>query len=126
VRRSLLEQFPRADVSASIVWIHMLPDDTMAEAEASAGIIGDPRVRHFHDPRQRMGEAIAADLGWEGQTAWDIYIFYDRDGQWAERPPTPLDFMHQLPWETAHFRTGDALALALGEAMQRLLERAKG
>jgi hypothetical protein len=126
VQRSLLEEFPHADISASIVWIHMLPDDTRAAAEASAGIVTDSRVRHFHDPRQCLGAAIAAGLGWEDQTAWDIYLFYDRDGQWTEQPPAPLDFMHQLPWETAHFRTGESLVLGLREAMRSMLEKSNG
>jgi hypothetical protein len=123
---SVLEESPDADISASIVWIHMLPDDTKAAAEASAGIIVDRRVRHFHDPRQRLGAAIAAGLGWEGQIAWDIYLFYDKDGRWTEGPPAPLDFMHQCPWEPAHFRTGDALVLGLREAMQKMLEKTIG
>jgi hypothetical protein len=126
VRRSILEEFPDADISASIVWIHMLPDDTKAAVEASAGIIADPRVRHFHDPRQRLGAAIAAGLGWEGQTAWDIYLFFGKDGLWTERPPAPLDFMHQLPWEPSRFRTGDALVLGLRETVQKMLEKENG
>jgi hypothetical protein len=122
----VLEEFPDANISASIVWTHMLPDDTKATTEASAGIIVDPRVRHFHDPHQRLGTAIADGLGWEGQIAWDIYLFYDKDGRWTEGPPAPLDFMHQCPWEPAHFRTGDALVLGLREAMQQMLEMANG
>ena len=104
----------------------MLPDDTKAAARASAGIIVDRRVRHFHDPQQRLGAAIADGLGWEGQIAWDIYLFYGKDSRWTEGLPAPVDFMHQLIWEPTHFRTGDDLAKGLGEAMQKMLEKANG
>jgi hypothetical protein len=104
----------------------MLPDDTKAPTDASAGIIVDPRVRHFHDPQQRSGKAIAGGLGWEEQTAWDIYLFYDKASRWTERPPAPLDFMHQLPWDPSRFRTGDALVLGLRETVQKLLEKEIG
>lgn len=126
MRRSVLEGFPDAEISVSVVWIHMLPDDTKKAAKASAPTIDDPRVRHFHDPRQRSGAAIADRLEWETQTAWDIYLFYDKDSRWTERPPAPVDFMHQLIWEPSHFRTGDDLVKGLGEAMQETLEKANG
>jgi len=126
VRRSILEEFPDADISVSVVWIHMLPDDTTAAVKASARIIDDPRVRHFHDPEQRSGAAIADGLEWEGQIAWDIYLFYDKDSRWTEGPPAPVDFMHQLSWEATHFRTGDDLVRELREAMQKMLEKANG
>lgn len=126
MRTSILEEFPDADISVSVVWVDMLPDDTTAGAKASAAIIADPRVRHFHDPRQRLGAAIADGLGWEGQMAWDIYLFYDKDSEWTEGPPAPLDFMHQLSWDASHFRTGDALVEGLREALAKTLAKANG
>ena len=126
MRRSILEEFPDADISVSIVWIQMLPDDTKATAKRSARIIDDPRVRHFYDPEQWSGTAIAGGFDWEGKVAWDVYLFYDRGSQWTEGPPAPVDFMHQLSWEPTHFRTGDDLVLGLRQAMQRMLEKANG
>ncbi len=126
MRRSVLDEFRDADIRASIVWIHMLPEDTKAAAKASAGIIVDRRVRHFHDPRQRLGAAVANGLEWAGQIAWDIYLFYDKDSRWTEGPPAPLDFMHQCRWEPTHFRTGDDLVLGLRKAMQKMLEGTNG
>ena len=104
----------------------MLPDDTKAAAKRSTHIIDDSRVRHFHDPEQRSGVAIADGFDWEGKIAWDIYLFYEKGSAWTERPPAPVDFMHQLSWEPTHFRTGDDLVQELHEAMQRMLEKANG
>jgi len=120
VQRSIIEGFPHADISVSIVWIDMLPKDTETGAEGSAHIIDDPRVRHFHDPARRSGEAIAASLGWKDYVAWDIYLFYQSGSRWLDGPPTPDHFAHQLPRDSAHFRTGDDLVRELREAMKRL------
>jgi hypothetical protein len=98
----------------------MLPEDTDAGAEGSAHIIDDPRVRHFHDPARRSGQAIAASLGWKDYVAWDIYLFYGAGSRWIDEPPSPVHFAHQLPRDSAHFRTGDDLVRELREAMQRL------
>jgi len=121
VQRSIVEGFPHADVSASIVWINMLPKDTEAGAGRSARIINDPRVRHFHDPAKRSGQAIAASLGWTDYVAWDIYLFYEAGRRWLDGPPAPTHFAHQLPRDSAHFRTGDDLTRELREAMNRLI-----
>jgi len=98
----------------------MLSEDTEAEAQRSALIIDDPRVRQFHDPARRSGQAIAASLGWKDYVAWDIYLFYEAGSRWLDGPPAPAHFAHQLPRESAHFRTGDDLVRELREAMKRL------
>ena len=98
----------------------MLPEDTEAGAQRSARIIDDPRVRHFHDPAKRSGRAIAASLGWKDYVAWDIYLFYESGSTWLDGPPAPAHFAHQLPRDSAHFRTGDDLVRELQEAMKRL------
>jgi hypothetical protein len=52
--------------------------------------------------------------------AWDIYLFYEAGSRWIDGPPAPAHFAHQLPGESAHFRTGDDLVRELREAMKRL------
>ena len=127
MRRSILEEFPDAHVVASIVWIHMLSDDTKAAAGSSARILNDPRVRHFHDPNQWAGRAIARSLGLEGEVAWDVYLFYDMDSEWREGPPAPVACTHQLKWlELEHFRTGDDLVKELLNAMRKMLGKTTG
>jgi len=120
VQRSIIEGFPHADISVSIVWINMLPEDTEAHAGRSARIINDPRVRHFHDPAKRSGQAIAASLGWKDYVAWDVYLFYEAGSRWLDGPPAPAYYLHQLPRDPLHFRTGDDLVRELREAMKML------
>ncbi len=95
-----------------MVWIEMLRGDARADIEAVAATMNDPRVRSFHDPMGRAGEAIAVALGAEGNRAWDVYLFFDSEVGWKERPPTPNGWVHQLrdPWaDPARHRHGDQL-----------------
>ena len=125
VQRSIIEDFPHADISISIVWIVILPGDTEVTARESASMFNDPRVRHFYDPEKRLGKAIARSLNWEVGVAWDIYLFYAKGSEWVEDPPPPTDWMHQLSdnWtDRAHFRFGDALVEELHKTMRELME----
>ncbi|MDQ5852244.1 MAG: hypothetical protein M3380_09265, partial [Chloroflexota bacterium] len=64
MRQSIIEGFPQATIGVGIVWINMLTGDTEAAAAESAQIVDDARVRHFYDPEQRAGKAVAQSLGW--------------------------------------------------------------
>jgi hypothetical protein len=111
------------EISISIVWLSILQGDSESSAKESARMFGDPRVRQFYDPYQHAGRAIAGSVGWTGKVAWDIYLFYPLDREWAKRPPIPSVWMHQLrePWaDREHFHAGDDLVKALFEAMKKL------
>jgi len=96
VHDAILRDFPDADISVSVIWIDMLPTDSRLAAEKMAESIRDPRVRHFHDPRTHSaGRAFAPGLIRRGP-AWDIYLFYDKNAEWAEAPPNPVEWWHQL------------------------------
>ena len=93
-------------------------------ARKSASIFDDPRVLQFYDPHRRSGKAVAESIGWEGQVAWDIYLFYAAKGQWVEDPPNPTAWMHQLreSWaDPAHFYTGEDLVRELFKTLKELL-----
>lgn len=127
--KSVLEDFPKADIDVSIIWIDMLRSDNAAAAAKIAKMFDDPRVRQFHDPRDSRlaGKAFAHGLIREGAgVAWDIYMFYDKDARWDEHPPKPIDWMHQLSGgrraDATRFRTGDALVEELHDTMDRLFE----
>lgn len=99
MQKAILDSFPKAEISVSIVWIQMLPSDHLAAAEKIAATMSDPRVRHYYDPRAtlRAGHAFAKGVLNEGAgPAWDVYLFYDRSSEWQEQPPRPVDWMHQL------------------------------
>jgi hypothetical protein len=120
----VLEDFPKANVSVSIVWIDMLPFDNAQAAREAAQMFSDPRVRQFHDPQQLAGRAFAAGLLAPERPAWDIYLFYKRGQAWSDAPPPPVEWMHQLGGrsgaDAARRRTGEELVRELHDSMARL------
>jgi hypothetical protein len=99
VRERILRDFPDAKIRVSVVWIEMLPTDSLDAARAMASEMSDPRVRHFYDPRgtRLAGAALAHGIIGEGRgPAWDVYLFYDSDAHWGDEPPVPVDWCHQL------------------------------
>ena len=124
VQRVIVQDFPLADISVSIVWIDMLARDSEDTARVSAKIVEDPRVRHFHDPERWVGKAIAESLGGQDKVAWDMYLFYTRGSGWDEGPPMPVNWVHQLQgqiWaDPARCHCGSDLVGELGKAMSKL------
>lgn len=56
----------------------------------------DPRVTHYFDPEQRVGEAYREffDLPFP---AWDVWMLYAPGVRWDEpEPPPPTWWEHQL------------------------------
>ena len=122
---SIINKFPDADICISIVWIKKLTGDSEQTAQKAAAKIKDHRAVHFYDSKQRSGKAIANQLGWSGQVAWDIYLFYEAGLEWANNAPQPVYWMHQLKdrWaDKAHYRTGEDLVNELFHAMTGLIK----
>lgn len=120
VQASIINKFPNADISISIVWLKKLSGDSEQTAKKAAAMFKDHRVAHFYDSKKSSGRAIANCLGWTGQVAWDIYLFYEAGVKWTDATPQPAYWMHQLKdsWaDKAHFRTGDGLVRELLNAM---------
>ena len=83
----------------------------------------DHRVVQFYDSKQCSGKVIANCLGWTGQVAWDIYLFYEAGVEWSNAAPQPAHWMHQLKdtWaDRDRLRTGHALVEGLESAMSIL------
>jgi len=118
-----LEKYPDADVSASIIWIPTLDDDSLEAALPSVKFLSDKRIQHYYDPHKKVGKIIADAVGWAGNVAWDIYLFYPPFVEWTERPPKSIYWMHQLTdgWATKDkYRTGDDLKNELLISMAKL------
>jgi len=102
----------------------MLPNDSAEAAQRSARLIQDVRIRHFHNPKRFVGQAIAESIGASGHVAWDMYLFYSGASEWGETPPKPTDWAHQLSDEWAgkdHFAWGGDLNKGLKEIAANLL-----
>ena len=122
MQEAIIDGFPQADISVSLVWIRMLPLDNKATARYRALNLRDPRIRHFFDPHKRVGKAVAQAFGAPGKVAWDMYMFFSAGVEWVSLPPLPAVYVHQLTdgWvdPTRCFR-GEALAKELSNLMSQ-------
>ena len=124
MHENVFGKFPKEDISGSIVWIPILDDDTLDAALPSVKFLNDRRIQHFYDKNQDAGKTIAGGVGWAGNIAWDIYLFFSPFSAWSDTPPKPMYWMHQLTddWATKDkYRTGDILKNELFISMKKLL-----
>ncbi len=125
VQKSVLKDFPDADISVSIVWIQMPGfNDNEKTARKIAGTIEDKRVKHFYDPfpAHLAGKTFGKGLTKRGP-AWDIYFFYDKGQEWTDGPPKPAEWMHQLGGagaDASKFHSGTDLVDQLHETMHKV------
>ena len=119
----MLQEFPRAAITALIVWLRMRDGDN--ETSAGRAIAASPELRaiNFYDPERISGRAVAAVLGARPDSiAWDAYLVYGPGVRWEAGPPAPDDWVHQLQgsrWtDPARHRTGEALLRALRAAVE--------
>lgn len=97
-----LSVFPRAPVSVHILWLLMLPDDSVTAATAMAEDIPDRRVRHYWEgegwpvsaavrPVLNLGPLDTA------YSAWDVYLWYLPGAKWMSHPPRPKAWAFNFP-----------------------------
>jgi hypothetical protein len=124
VHENVFEKYPDADISAAIIWIPMLEDDSLEAALPSVKFLSDKRIQHFYDPHKKVGKLIADSVGWAGNVAWDIYLFYRLFVEWKKTPPKPIYWMHQLTDDWAakcKYRARNDLKNELLISMEKLL-----
>ena len=84
-----------SEFAVFVVWVPMLLTDATATAEgANADLVIDaPR---FWDERRLAAWAVADAIGANGETAWDMYLFFSKDAVWDAACPPPVTWVHQL------------------------------
>lgn len=99
------------DLIVDVVWISVLPNDSLEEARKAQILIPDARAVHFWDGDQALGMVYGQtlDLPNGRDLAWDIYFGFDRGTKWGDTVPIPADFAHQLGIDDQHLREGDGL-----------------
>ncbi|HKQ50279.1 MAG TPA: hypothetical protein VJZ71_19555 [Phycisphaerae bacterium] len=124
VLKEVVEAAPRADVRVIVVWLPMVETDNAKAAREAARMFRDERVTQFYDPQRLLGLAFPRDVfpncihdalratppehpfhadlqAWaesppDQQVMWDAVLFYDRNGEWGERPPKPRRWSKQV------------------------------
>lgn len=127
MQTTVLDAHPQAALSVFVVWVPMLAADSIEAAQEVATLISDARAVHFYDNARRAGALIAASVGGAGAVAWDTYLFYRAGAAWAEVPPPPDRWMHQLGpsvWaDPSRFRWAGSLTAELQAAAVEWLQR---
>jgi len=103
VQQTVIEQMSKKDISVIIVWTNMLKSDDKENAFKAASMFKDPSVVQYFDAENRFGDMVARRLNPQGEKAWDIYMFFDKEDQWSNSIPRPFEYAHQLsesihPW----------------------------
>ena len=112
-------------VEVYAVWIPTWPSDTEEAAVLTSSRLQDPRIHQFWDGDKALGTALKAQLAWDNSPfAWDVYLLYGPRAVWGERPPEPLDWVHQTAEErkgphAKRFRGGH-VRQAVDEMMKNL------
>ena len=126
MQQTVLEAHPQAPLSVFVVWVPLLAADSFEEAQKVAALISDARAVHYYDGARWIGRVIAASVGGVDAAAWDTYLFYRPGAAWAEAPPPPDRWMHQLGpsvWaDPSRFRWAETLTTELHTAAVELLQ----
>jgi hypothetical protein len=97
VVRGIFEKANASDLRGFIVWLPMLPGDSLKAAATQSQAFQDRRVLQGWNGERRVGDLFAEILKLT-RTAWDVYLLYPPNVTWKEkRPPPPSFWMHQLP-----------------------------
>jgi len=80
----------------------------------------DKRVSYFWDGMGELGKSYSGVLQLpKGQPAWDVYLAFNRDVEWKNKPPAPNYWMHQLNGQPAERRlNGDRFAAEMNKLLQ--------
>lgn len=82
------------DVAVYVVWSPQLGAEERHVPDATR-LIPDSRVRHYWDPKMRVGGAYQDELD-VSEPAWDVWMLFARNATWNEAPPSPSWWEHQL------------------------------
>ena len=101
------------------MWTPVIDGDNRDAAIASTKNIYDPRVKHFWDADQSLGNRYGQTISLPNnrELAWDIYFAFDKEVEWADELPQPTDWMHQLGMDERHL-DGEKLR----ESIQKFVE----
>ncbi len=123
VVREIFEKATDDDLQGFIVWLPMLPGDSIEAAATQSQAFQDRRVVQGWDDERQIGDLFAETLKLT-RTAWDVYLLYPPNDTWTEeRPPPPSFWMHQLPSEWGADQELRLDAGRLSDEVFNLLER---
>ena len=86
--REVLERMPEAKLKVLTLWSPILRRDSKGAAERATAYLSDPRTEHFWDLWTFGVRTYTQQFQYpQNKKAWDIFILYDADLTWGEKPP---------------------------------------
>jgi copper chaperone CopZ len=126
IQNTIINKMSSKEIGVIIVWTNMLNTDDKENAYKAASMFKDPSIVQYFDAENKFGDLVAKRLNPNGEKAWDIYMFYDKETAWDKTMPRPFDYAHQLsssvhPWadQTKYF-CGNALTKRLDDITNSL------
>ena len=98
VQKEALAKIGSEKLKIYVVWINRYPGDGRNSAQEATELVPDKRARHFWDGWGTLGKQYGKTLKLPGDKkfAWDVYFVFEPKAEWADTPPTPFFWMHQL------------------------------
>ncbi len=119
VRDEVMRKVGSSDLSCFVVWLPMLPGDSLKSAQVASGLARDPRTTQLYASDKQMFRALGQPLGLNGEVAWDVYLAFGRDAHAEDSLPAPDFFMHQLhPLPERLFLNGQSLRAQIVRLLQ--------
>ena len=119
----LFDKVRSPKLAGYVAWGPFLTGDSQSTAQISAGLVPDPRVRHFWDQRRSVAMGLTNVLGTAPLVAWDIYLVYGPGVVWSRKdltPPKPTVFMNLKKGSpTAVYFTGPALRQRVEQELKK-------
>ena len=97
------------DVAVYAVWLPILGIDSKASLPTATNRFSDQRVRQYWDAKAELGHAYSPILKTD-EVVWDVYMLFDRDAEWKDKPPAPIYIMDKIGLEVAKPLDGVELA----------------
>ena len=104
-----MDKVKDGDVAVYAVWLSVLGIDSKASLPMATKRFSDPRVRQYWDAQAKLGHAYSPILKTD-EVVWDVYMVFDRDAEWKDKPPTPVYIMDKIGLEVARPLDGVELA----------------
>ena len=86
--------------------------DSKASLPTATRRFSDPRVQQFWDAKADLSRSYAPVLK-TNDAAWDVYMLFDRNAEWTDKPPVPLYIMDKIGLEVGRPLDGPELAKQL-------------
>jgi len=87
--QQFLKEHPGADIQVFLLWSPYMGFDTEVTARRSTRYLPDSRVTHYWDVWRFGSRGFAMLLDIPLLEAWDMYVVYTGEAEWADAPPLP-------------------------------------